>query len=433
MHPVRLHINTLAPLRPRSLPPSLPPSLSPQWFKAYWDQVTVGQPIGPYDGPSRRAVCKTGDIKTSGGAAGGAKAVGRSVPTSSAAPVRAAAAAPAVRAAPTNSGSRAIGGGAGDRDQVDKLANQLEVGWGAGATHGLGAPFAAGAWWGRGAVSYASHVHHALGQCHKRGCGHVVHVLVGTGHAGARGSDPDHGMMTPKPHLNMPVPAPFLQDLRLKADGFEKEKDFYYSKLRDVELLCQTPVITELPIMKRVQVGQGLAWVGGRVQGAGVHALPAAMLVLPMDPPGIWDLAPLFIASHSFPQPEILRNAISEDDIPTLLPVPFLHVIILVAPSVSQPAGDPVRRHRRGRQPHHARGAGGVRGAGVHGGGAGGRVKGNSGRTSERESGRPSEGDSGRMREACVRGREARPSGERQGLLDGGWRRSEGDREGRVG
>jgi RP/EB family microtubule-associated protein len=41
--------------------------------------------------------------------------------------------------------------------------------------------------------------------------------------------------------------------LRIKADGYEKEKDFYYSKLRDVELLCQTPVIAELPIMKRVQ------------------------------------------------------------------------------------------------------------------------------------------------------------------------------------
>lgn len=119
---------TRSPCQPYGPLPCLPPS-HPQWFKAYWDQVTVGQPIGPYDGPSRRAVCKTGDFKTSGGAAGGAKAVGRSVPTSSSAPVRAAAA-PAVRAAPTNSGSRAVGGGAGDRDQVDKLANQLEVGVG---------------------------------------------------------------------------------------------------------------------------------------------------------------------------------------------------------------------------------------------------------------------------------------------------------------
>jgi hypothetical protein len=30
-----------------------------------------------------------------------------------------------------------------------------------------------------------------------------------------------------------------LGELRLKSDGLEKEKEFYYSKLRDIELLCQ--------------------------------------------------------------------------------------------------------------------------------------------------------------------------------------------------
>ncbi|KFV70819.1 Microtubule-associated protein RP/EB family member 3, partial [Dryobates pubescens] len=45
---------------------------------------------------------------------------------------------------------------------------------------------------------------------------------------------------------------PFLQlmDLKLTVDGLEKERDFYFSKLRDIELICQehenenSPIIT---------------------------------------------------------------------------------------------------------------------------------------------------------------------------------------------
>ena len=39
-----------------------------------------------------------------------------------------------------------------------------------------------------------------------------------------------------------------LAELRVRTEGFEKEKDFYYSKLRDIELLCQTPVINEISV-----------------------------------------------------------------------------------------------------------------------------------------------------------------------------------------
>ncbi|GLC46030.1 Microtubule-associated protein RP/EB member 1 [Pleodorina starrii] len=129
-----------------------------QWFKAYWDQVTMGQPPAPYDGPGRRSLCKTGDMKaSSGGSKAGIKA----------APAAAPRAAPAAPAAPRPSiGAKTAS--PGDRDQMDKLNHQLE-------------------------------------------------------------------------------------DLRIKADGFEKEKEFYYSKLRDVELLCQTPVISDVAVMKRVQ------------------------------------------------------------------------------------------------------------------------------------------------------------------------------------
>jgi len=44
-----------------------------------------------------------------------------------------------------------------------------------------------------------------------------------------------------------------LNDVSLRADGLEKEKEFYYSKLRDIELLCQTPTICDIPIIQRVE------------------------------------------------------------------------------------------------------------------------------------------------------------------------------------
>ncbi|NXD59590.1 MARE3 protein, partial [Corvus moneduloides] len=45
-------------------------------------------------------------------------------------------------------------------------------------------------------------------------------------------------------------PLPQLMDLKLTVDGLEKERDFYFSKLRDIELICQehenenSPIIT---------------------------------------------------------------------------------------------------------------------------------------------------------------------------------------------
>ncbi|NXY80691.1 MARE3 protein, partial [Glareola pratincola] len=55
--------------------------------------------------------------------------------------------------------------------------------------------------------------------------------------------NPDPG--PPAPHV-----APALMDLKLTVDGLEKERDFYFSKLRDIELICQehenenSPIIT---------------------------------------------------------------------------------------------------------------------------------------------------------------------------------------------
>ncbi|XP_054822564.1 microtubule-associated protein RP/EB family member 1B-like [Prosopis cineraria] len=39
-----------------------------------------------------------------------------------------------------------------------------------------------------------------------------------------------------------------ITDLKLSVDVLEKERDFYYAKLRDIEILCQTPQLENVPM-----------------------------------------------------------------------------------------------------------------------------------------------------------------------------------------
>jgi RP/EB family microtubule-associated protein len=39
-----------------------------------------------------------------------------------------------------------------------------------------------------------------------------------------------------------------ITELKLLVDSLEKERDFYFSKLRDVEILCQSPEVEHLPV-----------------------------------------------------------------------------------------------------------------------------------------------------------------------------------------
>ncbi|KAF0890789.1 hypothetical protein E2562_004275 [Oryza meyeriana var. granulata] len=44
-----------------------------------------------------------------------------------------------------------------------------------------------------------------------------------------------------------------IADLKISVDSAEKERDFYFSKLRDIEILCQRPELEHLPMTKAIK------------------------------------------------------------------------------------------------------------------------------------------------------------------------------------
>lgn len=67
---------------------------------------------------------------------------------------------------------------------------------------------------------------------------------------------PSRTLNTSKPNVNNQAIDELsnqLMDMRLNLEGLEKERDFYFSKLRDIEILCQeadeaetSPIITKI-------------------------------------------------------------------------------------------------------------------------------------------------------------------------------------------
>lgn len=43
-----------------------------------------------------------------------------------------------------------------------------------------------------------------------------------------------------------------LTELQLTVDGLERERDFYFGKLRDIEVQCQDEGCADLPVVKKI-------------------------------------------------------------------------------------------------------------------------------------------------------------------------------------
>ncbi|PKI49831.1 hypothetical protein CRG98_029775, partial [Punica granatum] len=57
----------------------------------------------------------------------------------------------------------------------------------------------------------------------------------------------------PKPAYTVPAYDEQITELKLSVDSLEKERDFYFAKLRDIEIVCQCPQVESLPIVGAIK------------------------------------------------------------------------------------------------------------------------------------------------------------------------------------
>ncbi|KAK9061873.1 hypothetical protein SSX86_019057 [Deinandra increscens subsp. villosa] len=69
----------------------------------------------------------------------------------------------------------------------------------------------------------------------------------------AHPTGPPAKTVKPSPTIDVSAYEQQITELKLTMDGLEKERDFYFSKLRDVEILCQSPNISDLPVIDAIK------------------------------------------------------------------------------------------------------------------------------------------------------------------------------------
>ena len=205
-----------------------------QWLKAYWD-AHCGRVPADYDAAARRALCKTGDVRGGGAGSGAAAAAGAAA--RSAAPVPAAAPAAAGRLVAPVTAAAPV---AAKRPPSARAA----------------APVAAAA--PRAAAAAAA-------------------PRTAGARATSRAASDDGGASAAALEAALADAAHW----RAAADAAAKEKDFYWGKLRAVELLCNTcPSVAVLRAVEDILYAPSQE-DGERVLGEALAALEAQGLAVP--------------------------------------------------------------------------------------------------------------------------------------------------------
>lgn len=185
-----------------------------QWFKAYWDQQARGRCMDDYDPVARRQQSKTGDFKTPGTSISSSSGGARPSATPAAAPAPRASSARAAAAAPARKPSSGPAGSGG----------------GGGASKGGGGVAPAGG--GGGHARKASSV------------GGGVVKLKASAVSEARAEDLERKLD------DLQVSS---RDLTAQLEAAERERDFYFDKLRDIEILCQLPELGRIEILRSIE------------------------------------------------------------------------------------------------------------------------------------------------------------------------------------
>ncbi|OEL26031.1 Microtubule-associated protein RP/EB family member 1C [Dichanthelium oligosanthes] len=98
-----------------------------------------------------------------------------------------------------------------------------------------------------------------------------------------------------------------ITELKLLVDSLEKERDFYFSKLRDIEILCQSPEVEHVP----VHAIQNILYTS---EDDPATVAEAQAMVSQQQPPA---LSPILEASEERPKQEVAaqkRKSISDLD-----------------------------------------------------------------------------------------------------------------------